>query len=161
GLHPGEVLRREHLAQGAHLPVRADGDHVVLLPGRLAVVFEHAAAGHVPHGLGLTELRTHVGLGGHALPQPVHALRFAARQPSHASSLHAIPPSVNSGPGKDPPCPSSHAPTTPPTRPSSSNRCARPSRRSRPSSAPAGPCCGTRPSTARCRPSSRRPRCPS
>src|SRR5690606_16174918 len=34
-------------------------------------------------------------------------------------------------------------------------------RRSRPSSAPAGPCCGTRPSTARCRPSSRRPRCPS
>src|SRR5690606_7187593 len=54
----------------AHLAVDADADHVILLTGRLAVVFEDALALRTIPDVGrLAEAGPHVGLGGDALFQ--------------------------------------------------------------------------------------------
>ncbi|MET3914706.1 hypothetical protein ABID97_001488 [Variovorax sp. OAS795] len=84
---PGCTLAKfsgvSNLAQRAHLAVGADGDHVVLLALRLAVVLEHAAVRRVPDVLGLAEPGAHVGLGRDAFLQFADALRVASREPDH------------------------------------------------------------------------------
>ena len=81
GLHLGKILLVQHLAQGAHLAVCAEGDHVVLVPGGLAVVLKRAPAiGCVPDFFGLAKARTHVGLRRHALFKFDDALVVASHQ---------------------------------------------------------------------------------
>jgi hypothetical protein len=72
---------RQHLAQGTHLAVGADGDHVVLRAGGLAVVFKGArAVGVFPYLLGHTKTGAHVGFGGYTFFEFANVLFVAARQ---------------------------------------------------------------------------------
>ena len=88
GHHPGEVLRRQHLSQRAHLAVRTDGDHVIDHAFRLAVVLERACTcigsdarlrsfshvAGVPDFLWLAKTRAHISFCGKAFFQLGDAL---------------------------------------------------------------------------------------
>jgi hypothetical protein len=96
-LDPGEGVRVEDLPQRTHPAVGADADHVVLVPGGLAVVLEDAlAAGAVPHVFRLAEARDDVGFGRDALLQLRNALRVATRQ--HQQHRHDPPRTAHDTP---------------------------------------------------------------
>ena len=107
GPHLGEVLGRQHLAQRAHLAVGADGDHVVLLAGGLAVVFEHAAAAGASQTLSGWPKRARTSASvetpsssslmrcgsqpANAAPRPASLLPWQPFPPDPSTLPHAVP----------------------------------------------------------------------
>ena len=78
-------MGRNHLAQRCHHPIRANGDHVVLVAHGLARILKNACATWLwPDGFRFTKSLAYIGFRGKPLFQGIDALLITGHQPQQS-----------------------------------------------------------------------------